>query len=118
MCGAILPLPQYVFMAWCVVKHRDNFTFYPGYEPSREIRRCNGEETEVVVTLFKVAKVTSALYVLTALTRCMRCEKRWSFVSNYLVTEKNSVIKVFKSHYGWRSVSQSVRRGLGSLWDP
>jgi hypothetical protein len=27
MCGAILPLPQYVFMVWCLVKHRDNFTF-------------------------------------------------------------------------------------------
>jgi hypothetical protein len=21
------PLPQYVFMAWCLVKHRDNFTY-------------------------------------------------------------------------------------------
>jgi hypothetical protein len=27
MLGAIPPLPQYVFMAWCLVKHRDNFTF-------------------------------------------------------------------------------------------
>jgi hypothetical protein len=27
MLGAISPLPQYVFMAWCLVKHRDNFTF-------------------------------------------------------------------------------------------
>jgi hypothetical protein len=26
--GAITSLPQYVFMAWCLVKHRDNFTFY------------------------------------------------------------------------------------------
>jgi hypothetical protein len=25
--GAIPPLPQSVFMAWCLVKHRDNFTF-------------------------------------------------------------------------------------------
>jgi hypothetical protein len=25
MRGAIPPLPQYVFMAWCLVKHRDNF---------------------------------------------------------------------------------------------
>jgi hypothetical protein len=25
--GAIPPLPQYDFMAWCLVKHRDNFTF-------------------------------------------------------------------------------------------
>jgi hypothetical protein len=24
---AMLKLPQYVFMAWCLVKHRDNFTF-------------------------------------------------------------------------------------------
>jgi hypothetical protein len=28
MSGAIHPLPQYVFRAWCLVKHRDNFTFY------------------------------------------------------------------------------------------
>jgi hypothetical protein len=30
MSGAIHPLPQYAFMAWCLVKkHRDNF--YPIY---------------------------------------------------------------------------------------
>jgi hypothetical protein len=28
MCRAIPPLPQYVFMVWCLAKHRDNFTFY------------------------------------------------------------------------------------------
>jgi hypothetical protein len=28
MCETILPLPYYVFMAWCsVLKNRDNFTF-------------------------------------------------------------------------------------------
>jgi len=27
MRGAISPLPQYFFMAWFSVKHRDNFTF-------------------------------------------------------------------------------------------
>jgi hypothetical protein len=36
MRGAIPPLPQYVFMAWCLVKHRDNFTFtfspFPQYK--------------------------------------------------------------------------------------
>jgi hypothetical protein len=26
MCGAITLLPQYDFMAWCLVKHRGNFT--------------------------------------------------------------------------------------------
>jgi hypothetical protein len=24
--GALSPFPQYVFMEWCLVKHRDNFT--------------------------------------------------------------------------------------------
>jgi hypothetical protein len=27
MSGAVPPFPQYVFMAWCLVKHRGNFTF-------------------------------------------------------------------------------------------
>jgi hypothetical protein len=27
MSGTIPLLPQNVFMAWCLVKHRDNFTF-------------------------------------------------------------------------------------------
>jgi hypothetical protein len=27
MRGAIPPFPQYVFMAWCLDKHRDDFTF-------------------------------------------------------------------------------------------
>jgi hypothetical protein len=27
MSGAIPLLPKYAFMAWCLVKHRDNFTF-------------------------------------------------------------------------------------------
>jgi hypothetical protein len=27
MRGAIPPLSQYVFIAWCLVKHRDTFTF-------------------------------------------------------------------------------------------
>jgi hypothetical protein len=26
MHGAIPPLPQYAFRAWCLVKHRENFT--------------------------------------------------------------------------------------------
>jgi hypothetical protein len=26
MCGAIPPLSQYVFMPWCLVKYKDNFS--------------------------------------------------------------------------------------------
>jgi len=42
MRGAIHPLLQYAFMAWCLVKHRDNFTFTLAYlfeDHSREIIR-------------------------------------------------------------------------------
>jgi hypothetical protein len=28
MRGAVPPLPRYVSMEWCLVKHRDNFTFF------------------------------------------------------------------------------------------
>jgi len=27
MSGAVPPLPQYIFMAWCLGKPGDNFTF-------------------------------------------------------------------------------------------
>jgi len=31
MRGAVTTLPKYVFMAWYLVKRRDNFTFYTSY---------------------------------------------------------------------------------------
>jgi hypothetical protein len=43
MRGAIPPLPQYAFMAWCIVKHRDSFTFY--LLPGRN-RQLEGLEEE------------------------------------------------------------------------
>jgi len=46
MSRAILPLPQYVFMAWRFVKHRDNFAF----THTREIRLFIAEE--LLVTSF------------------------------------------------------------------
>jgi hypothetical protein len=45
MRGTIPPLPQYVFMAWCLVKHRHNFTFLPfiGYVTPNSSVNVNGE---------------------------------------------------------------------------
>jgi hypothetical protein len=37
--------PQYVFMAWCLVKHRDNFTFLPLPSPA-------GNRTSIVQPVF------------------------------------------------------------------
>jgi hypothetical protein len=45
MRGAIPPLPQYAFMVWGLVKHRDNFTFtflLLQYSILREIHGKNG----------------------------------------------------------------------------
>jgi len=28
MRGALTPLPQYIFMGWCLDQHRETFTFY------------------------------------------------------------------------------------------
>jgi hypothetical protein len=45
MSGAIPPLPQYAFLAWCLVKkHRDNFTF--------TFTRCQNPEDRDVYALF------------------------------------------------------------------
>jgi hypothetical protein len=46
MRGAIPPLPQYVFMVWCLVKHRDNFTFLPISIES--VRRQNTAEINLI----------------------------------------------------------------------
>jgi hypothetical protein len=47
MRGATLPLPQYAFMAWCLVKHRDNFTL-------RSSEVCGGYLEEVTGVVLSV----------------------------------------------------------------
>jgi hypothetical protein len=45
MLGAIPPF-QYVFMVWCLVKYRDNFTFVGKPKGKRQLgrRRCRWED--------------------------------------------------------------------------
>jgi hypothetical protein len=50
MSGGIPPLPPYVFMAWCVVRHRDNFTLKLASEGKR---KCAENATEVSQCLWK-----------------------------------------------------------------
>jgi hypothetical protein len=41
MRGAILPIPQYVFMARCLVKYRDNFIFtFTKRKLKTKIKKC------------------------------------------------------------------------------
>jgi hypothetical protein len=45
MCGAIPPLHLYVFMARCLVKHKDNFIFLFGRRNTKvKERRMNGKK--------------------------------------------------------------------------
>jgi hypothetical protein len=56
MCGAVHPLPQFVFMAWYLFKHRDNFTLPPSRAwqlssrvlGNRVLRRTFGPKREEV----------------------------------------------------------------------
>jgi hypothetical protein len=76
MRGAIPPLPQYVFMAWCLVEHRDNFAFYMrketalsyerslfvprGAEEKHSSGRINGLQTQIrALDLLNVKHYTS-----------------------------------------------------------
>jgi hypothetical protein len=38
MHGAIPPFPQYAFMAWCLVKHKDTFIIYQIFRVSNSRR--------------------------------------------------------------------------------
>jgi hypothetical protein len=40
MRGAIPPFPQYAFMAWCLVKLRDNFTFTFSNKERNIVKQC------------------------------------------------------------------------------
>jgi hypothetical protein len=40
MYGAIPLISQYVFIAWCLVKHRDNFTFIFTFNGNDNFKKC------------------------------------------------------------------------------
>jgi len=71
MHGAIRPLPQYSFMAWCslyIKTHRDNFTFSPftviesgiPMELDRPIKMCLNETYSKV----RICKNLSATFLI------------------------------------------------------
>jgi hypothetical protein len=76
--GAKLSLPQYVFMAWCLIKHRDNLHIAPDSSTSRDImwkvtRNAGLEEIVKETTkMFKYSNETAnALY--NTLCSCFSC---------------------------------------------
>jgi hypothetical protein len=56
MRGAIPPLLQYVFMAWCLVKHRDSFTL-PLTVRQRIAIWTDEEVAEFILTLFHIGYI-------------------------------------------------------------
>jgi hypothetical protein len=45
MREAILPLPQYAFMAWYLVKHKDNFTFTHMSKHESKLSLCGSRKS-------------------------------------------------------------------------
>jgi len=53
MRGAIPPLPQYVFMAWCLVKHMDSFTFTYNYFVLYNVRQVKDRSLKSLSTFHR-----------------------------------------------------------------
>jgi hypothetical protein len=72
MRGAVHPLPQYAFIAWCLVKHRENFTFtfLPGVQKKVDHVRDNRKRGRI--DSFQDAISTEA-FPLSAEKYIMRC---------------------------------------------
>jgi hypothetical protein len=66
MRGAILPLPQHVFMAWCLAKHRDNFsftfTFYYARMFLQELRKTVETLSDVSLSSYEAGVPISWVY--------------------------------------------------------
>jgi hypothetical protein len=71
MREAILPLPQHVFMAWCLVKHRDNFTFLCACIMCHAEYFCS--------TNFLMFKVSIGGFQHTTANQCLNSSKRDGF---------------------------------------
>jgi hypothetical protein len=66
MHGAITPLPQYVFMALCLVKHRDfNIYLTGGNEENYEtsIRTADTPISSVVLTFNNILQIISTVLI-------------------------------------------------------
>jgi hypothetical protein len=66
MRGTISPFPQYVFMAWCLVKHRDNFTFYLkkyGYLSTEACLRRGNYALFIMLSLYWVHRRHKQIYL-------------------------------------------------------
>jgi hypothetical protein len=65
MRGAIPPLPLYVFMAWCLVKQRGNFTFTLPFTPCMYVEIIK-TKADIKLTLHKALIKSIMTYACTA----------------------------------------------------
>jgi hypothetical protein len=86
--GAIAPLPQYVFMAWCLVKHKDNFTLNCTKQAGKSnpnvgyfVSNDNGSRSNVMYRVTAVGE-----YLLKYCTQTIRTFKN-ILLLNIIVTE-------------------------------
>jgi cation transport regulator ChaC len=99
MSGAIPPLPQYAFMAWCAVKkkHRDNFNF-TFYHSSKDLG-YNGppkiSETSTSVTLLRREWGEEICRLIQTVQSLKGNEKRSHYLKNRIFC--SGTVKYFQS---------------------
>jgi hypothetical protein len=110
MRGAISPLPQYAFMAWCLVKHRDNFTLpLPLHLHIRSVGRRLRCLLQSECVLFRASKLEEVCYVTQQTDiRLLRQYEVWlwyfriGFISKHTCTLR-----------AWRRAPESFRELYG-----
>jgi hypothetical protein len=118
MRGAIPPFPQYVFMAWCLVKHRDNFTFTMSRSSSG--LSPPGFLVNILYVLF-VSFIHATCPVHLTLIMCtFLCEKLFQFPSNWCnfhecIFDVNRFVRVSSSYVTVASC-EKVRCGWIIIW--
>jgi hypothetical protein len=129
MSGAIPPLPQYAFMAWCLVKHRDNFFYsrdwrhcdkgrFP-FTPGSSVMAALSWERERDTRPWRKSRYWSAVNVVTAMfVKASRCTRRrvasWYLHSSvvHLLHRSKMERKAVSYEFCYiESVSKSFRTG-------
>jgi hypothetical protein len=66
MRGNMPPFPQYVLMSWCLVKHKNNFTFYTCLEASvkSSLNMCHTRELAERLLASREGLYTTKLFVM------------------------------------------------------
>jgi hypothetical protein len=118
MCGAILPLPQYTFMAWCLVKAQGQLYFYfSTYSSTGTLLLPLPPHNSHTNIFFNTSKNSISLNFLTETERCFwsviqRRQRPLEWICRWRVFENRMMKEVFGTI---RDELKSHNEGLRNL---